>query len=125
MWANGECLELLIFATSKQLWEHFCSSVCHTFSLCPSHRIILKFSGVITIDKSDVHEKGPGQKSGSQSSKQISPQFGRFRIITLVKIYRWLQNDAADKAWSSIEEVPYFFRDYLSNFKVTRDISEL
>ena len=38
-------------------------SVCHTFSLCFSHHIIMKFSGVIAMGKNDVHAKGQGQKS--------------------------------------------------------------
>ena len=38
------------------------------FSLCSHNRIILKFSGVITIDRRDVHAKGQGQKSRSQRS---------------------------------------------------------
>ena len=33
------------------------------FSLCSHHRIIMKFSGVITNDWSDVHEKDQGQRS--------------------------------------------------------------
>ena len=33
------------------------------FSLCSHHHIIMKFSGVITIDRSDVHAKGQGQSS--------------------------------------------------------------
>ena len=36
------------------------------FWLCSHHRIIMKFSGVITNDKSDVHAKG--QRSRSQRS---------------------------------------------------------
>ena len=31
--------------------------------LCSHHRIVMKFSGVITNDKSDVHAKGHGQRS--------------------------------------------------------------
>ena len=31
--------------------------------LCSHHRIIMKFSGVITNDRSDVHAKGQGQRS--------------------------------------------------------------
>ena len=41
-------------------------SVCLSitrFSLCSSHCIIMKFSGVITIDKNDVHAKGQYQRS--------------------------------------------------------------
>ena len=41
-------------------------SVCPSvtpFLQCPSHCIILKFSGVITIDKRDAHAKGQCQRS--------------------------------------------------------------
>ena len=38
------------------------------FWLCSHHRIIMKFSGVITNDRSDVHAKGQGQRSRSQRS---------------------------------------------------------
>ena len=38
-------------------------SVCHTFSLCFSHHIIMKFSGIIAMGKNDVHAKDQGQKS--------------------------------------------------------------
>ena len=38
---------------------------CSPFS---HHRIIMKFSGVITMVKSDVHAKGQGQRSRSQRS---------------------------------------------------------
>ena len=33
------------------------------FWLCSHHPIIMKFSGVITSDKSDIHAKGQGQRS--------------------------------------------------------------
>ena len=48
-----------------------CLSVCPSvtpFSPCSHHRIIMKFSGVITMVKSDVHAKGQGQRSRSQRS---------------------------------------------------------
>ena len=38
------------------------------FWLCSHHRIIMKFSGVITSDKSDVHAKGQGQRSNDAYS---------------------------------------------------------
>ena len=38
------------------------------FSPCSHHRIIMKLSGVITNDKSDVHAKGQGQRSRPQRS---------------------------------------------------------
>ena len=49
-----------------------CLSVCLSvtpFWLCSHHPIIMKFSGVITSDKSDVHAKGQGQRSRSQRSR--------------------------------------------------------
>ena len=39
------------------------------FWLCSHHRIIKKFSGVITNDQSKVHAKGQGQRSRSQRSQ--------------------------------------------------------
>ena len=69
---NVENVSIVFFlAATKQLQEHFCSSVrlsvrssvCRTFSLCSCHRIIMKFFGAITMDTSGVHAKGSGQKS--------------------------------------------------------------
>ena len=68
----------LFLAATKQLYEWFSPSVrlsvrlsvCPSvrlsvtpFWLCSHHPIIMKFSGVITSDKSDVHAKGQGQRS--------------------------------------------------------------
>ena len=42
-----------------------CLSVCPSvtpFWLCSHHRIIMKFSGVITLDQGKVHAKGQGQR---------------------------------------------------------------
>ena len=62
-------------AATKQLIEHFCLSVCLSVCLLvcllhlfhyfakSQHSIIMKFSGVITNDKRDVHTKGQGQRS--------------------------------------------------------------
>ena len=77
-------------AATKQLYEWYflsvcpsvrlsvCLSVCPSvrpsvrLSVCPSvtpfwlcshHRIIMKFSGVITLDQGKVHAKGQGQRS--------------------------------------------------------------
>ena len=54
------------------------------FSQCSCHRIIMKYSGDITTNQRDVHAKGQGQRSRSQRSKQILPQFGRFQTVTRV-----------------------------------------
>ena len=68
------------------------------FSLCSCHRIIMKFSGVITIDKSNVHAWGQGQRSKVRVTRDkkspILTQIGRFRTVTPIWIYQWLRNDA-------------------------------
>ena len=51
-------------------------SVCLSvtpFSLCSSHRIIMIFSEVITIDRSDVHAKGQGQRSKVKVTEVMTP----------------------------------------------------
>ena len=76
----------LFLAATKQLYEWYFLSVCPSvrlsvrlsvclsvrLSVCPSvtpfwlcshHRIIMKFSGVITFDQGKVHAKGQGQRS--------------------------------------------------------------
>ena len=80
-------------------------SVC--LSVCPSvtpfwqwscHPIIIKFSGVITYDRSDVLAKGQGQRSKVKVTKVKKKssnltQIGRFRTVTPVWIHQWLRND--------------------------------
>ena len=63
-----------------------CPSVCLSvtpFSLCSDHRIIMKFSGVITVDRSDVHAKGQGQRSKVKVTEVMTP-LSRFRTVTRV-----------------------------------------
>ena len=63
------------------------------FWLCSHHRIIMKFSGVITSDKSDVHAKGHGQRSKVKVT-EVTTQLNRFRTVTQVWIHIWWWNDA-------------------------------
>ena len=73
-------------AATKQLYEWYFPSVCLSvtpFSLCSHHRIIMKFSGVFTSDKSDVHAKGQGQRSEVKVTK-VTAQLNRFRTVTPV-----------------------------------------
>ena len=63
------------------------------FWLCSHHRIIMKFSGVITSDKSDVHAKGQGQRSKVKVTEVTTP-LNRFRTVTPVWIHIWWWNDA-------------------------------
>ena len=77
---NGpnELKGVAFLAATKQLYEWYFLSVCPSvrlsvrLSVCPSvtpfwlcshHRIIMKFSGVITLDQGKVHAKGQGQRS--------------------------------------------------------------
>ena len=71
-------------------------SVCPSvtpFLLCSHHCIIMKFSGVITSDKSDVHAKGQGQRSKVKVTK-VTTQLNRFRTVTPSWIHIWWWNDA-------------------------------
>ena len=108
-------------AATKQLYEWFSPSVrpsvcpCVTpFWLCSHHRIIMKFSGVITSDKSDVHVKGQGQRSKVRVT-EVTTELNRFRTVTPVWIHIWWWNDA----YSLI--MPW--RGALLFFRVIRQIS--
>ena len=103
------CILLVCFlAATKQLYEWFSPSVCLSvrLSVCPSvcpsvtpfwlcsyQRIIMKFSGVITKDKSDVHAKDGGQRSKVKVT-EVTTQLNRFRTVTPVWIHIWWWNDA-------------------------------
>ena len=72
-----------------------CPSVCLSvtpFWLCSYHRIIMKFSGVITSDRSDVHAKGHCQRSKVKVT-EVTTQLNRFRTVTPVWIHIWWWND--------------------------------
>ena len=62
------------------------------FWLCSHHPIIIKFSGIITNDKSDVHAKGQSQRSKVKVTEVMTP-FSRFRTVTPVSIHRLRWND--------------------------------
>ena len=94
----------LIFSCDQaalQMVFSVCLSVCPSvrpsvtpFWLCSPHRIIMKFSGVITNDKSKVHAKGQGQRSKVKVTK-VTTQLNRFfRTVTPVWILIWWWNDA-------------------------------
>ena len=96
-------------AATKQLYEWYFLSVCPSvrlsvrlsvcpsvrLSVCPSvtpfwlcshHRIIMKFSGVITLDQGKVHAKGQGQRSKVKVT-EVTTQI--FRTVTPVWIHIW------------------------------------
>ena len=118
------CLSLFLAAT-KQLYEWFSPSVhlsvrlsvrpsVTPFWLCSHHRIIMKFSGVITSDRSDVHAKGQCQRS-KVNVTEVTTQLNRFRTVTPVWIHIWWWNDT----YSLI----MLRRGALLFFKVIRQIS--
>ena len=96
---------LIFLAATTQLYEWYfylsvclsvvCPSVCLSvtpFRLCSHHRIIMKFSGVITKDQGNVHAKGQGQKSKVKVTV-VTTQLNRFRTVTPVWIHIWWWND--------------------------------
>ena len=84
------------------------------FSPCSHHRIFMKFSGVITMVKSDVHTKGQGQRSKVKVT-EVNTQLSRFRTLTPVWIHIWQWNHA--HSWKQHRRGALLF------FKVIRQIS--
>ena len=95
---------VLFLAATKQLYDWFSPSVRLSVrpSVCPSvtpispcshHRIIMKFSGVIAMVRSDVHAKGQGQRSKVKVTEVIT-QLSRFRTLIPVRIHIWQWNHA-------------------------------
>ena len=92
-------------------------SVCPSvtpFWLCCHHRIIMKFSGVITNDQSKVHAKGQGQRSTVEVT-EVTIQLNCFRTVTQVWIHIWWWKDACS--------LMLLRRDALLFFKVIRRIA--
>ena len=121
------CLQFL--AATKQLYEWYflsvCPSVCPSvrLSVCPSvtpfwlcshHRIIMKFSGVITMDQGKVHAKGQGQRSKVKVT-EVTTQLDRFRTVTPVWIHIWW--------WNFTYSLMLLRRGALLFFKVIHQIS--
>ena len=115
-WTNSileEFCRKSVFDATKQPYELFSPSVT-PFWLCSHHRIIMKFSGAITNDRSDVHAKGQGQRSKVKVT-EVKTQLNHFRTVTPVWIHIWWWNDA--------QSLMVLRRDSLSFFKVIRQIS--
>ena len=84
------------------------------FWLCSPHCIIMKFSGVITNDRSNVRAKGQGQRSEVKVT-EVNTQLSRFRTVTPVWIPIWWWNDA--------QSLMLLRRGALLFFKVIHQIS--
>ena len=80
----------------------FVLSVCHTFALCFSHRIIMECSGVITIGIGDVHAKCQGKRSKDKVTK-VKTNFAPFWAFSGPELrvwnHRWSQNYAKSLKW--------------------------
>ena len=116
-------VELLFSCDQAALQMVFsvCLSVCPSvrlsvtpFWLCSHHRIIMKFSGVITNDRRKVHAKGQGQRSKVKVT-EVTTHLNRFRTVTPVWIHIWWRNDAYS--------LMLLRRDALLFFKVIHKIS--
>ena len=107
----------MVFSVCLSVRLSVSPSVCLSvtpFSLCSHHRIIMKFSGVITTDQGNVHAKGQGQRSKVKVT-EVTTQLDRFRTVTPVWIHIWWWNDAYS--------LMLLRRGALLFFKVIRQIS--
>ena len=112
-----QCRFCCFLAATEQLYKWYFPSVrlsVTPFWLCSHHRIILKFSGVITNDQRKVHAKGQGQRSKVKVT-EVTTQLNRFRTVTPVWIHIWWWNDAYS--------LMLLRRGALLFFKVIRQIS--
>ena len=103
--------------TAIWLVQSVCPSVCPfitPFSPYSHHRIFMKFSGVITMDRSDVHAKGQGQRSKVKVT-EVNTQLSSFRTLTPVWIHIWQWNQA--NSWKQHR------RGAILSFKVICQIS--
>ena len=107
----------MVFSVRPSVRLSVCPSVrlsVTPFWLCCHHRIIMKFSGVITNDQSKVHAKVQGQRSKVKVT-EVTTQLNRFRTVTPVWIHIWWWNDAYS--------LMLLRRGALLFFKVIRQIS--
>ena len=107
----------MVFSVCLSVRLSVCPSVrlsVTPFWLCSHHRIIMKFSGVITNDQRKVHAKGQGQRSKVKVT-EVTTQLNRFRTVTPVWIHIWWWNDAYS--------LMLVRRGALLFFKVIRQIS--
>ena len=107
----------LIFSCDQAvLWMSVCPSAI-PFWQCSCHHIIVKFSGVFTIDTSHVHAKGKGRRS-KVSVTEVNTQFSRFWTVTPTWIHIWRWSDAPSLIGQRRGAI-FVFQSHPSNIKVT------
>ena len=97
--------------------QSVCLSVClclSPFSLCSHYGIVMKFSGVITNDRSYVYAKVQCQRSKVKVT-EVKTQISHFGTITPVWFHIWWWNDA--------QSLIFFRSGALLIFKVICQIS--
>ena len=97
-----------------------CLSVCPSVTptwLCSHQRIIMKFSGVINIGRSDVHAKSQGQMSKVKVT-EVKTQLSSFRPIIPVWIHIWWWYDT--QSLMMLRRGTIVFRGHPSNVKITQ-----
>ena len=123
-WCNQWC-NYVFLAGTRQLYK-WCSlsvfsSVCPPirlsvtpFWLCPPLHGIMKFSGVITSNRSDVHAKVKVQMSKVKVT-EVNIQLSHFWTVTPLWIHiRW---------WNDAQRLMLLRRGALLFFKIIRQIS--
>ena len=103
----------MVFSVRPSVRLSVCPSVT-PFWLCSHHRIIMKFSGVITKDQGKVHAKGQGQRSKVKVT-DVTTHLNRFQTVTPVWIHIWW--------WNDTYSLMLLRRGALLVFKVIRQIS--
>ena len=79
-------------------------------SQCYCHRIIIKFLGVITIGKNDVHISGQGQRSKVKLIEVKTNFASIWAFPDCNSIFEFTDGyEITHTAWSGTEEVPYCF----------------
>ena len=121
-WLSTKMVPSTIFSCNQAALRTLLSVRLTPLEQCPSHRIIMNFQELLPLTKvmSTQKVQVKSQRSMSQRSRQILPQFGCFRTVTPVWIYQWLWNDAQSLELHRRGAL-LFFNVIYSNIKVTQD----
>ena len=88
----------MVMCVRPSIHPSVCLPITH-FSQCLPHRIITKFSGVITIYKGDAKSQGHRSKVKVTLIKTTFAQIWEFPTMSPVWIHSWLRNDAQCFKW--------------------------